>query len=199
MRRIGKAAIPAFVGALLATHAAAAAEDPAATRVETFCRAVLQTASRARNESPQAKAQHFRGLIEETFNLPVLAQFTVGETWSRLTPGERSGLLTALSNYTAARYAAEVDPNPRQHCEVDPNVVTRGPDKLVKTKVTDGKDADSVNYRLRAYDGAWKVIDVYYNGVSELATRRADLAGVLQSKGAPGAIAKLNELSSQLR
>jgi len=66
-------------------------------------------------------------------------------------------------------------------------------------QIVEPHDSSSVNYRLRQYSGAWKVIDVYYQGVSQLATERADFAGVLAAGGPPALVAKLNELTAKMR
>jgi phospholipid transport system substrate-binding protein len=41
-----------------------------------------------------------------------------------------------------------------------------------------------MNYRLRATDGVWRIIDIYLKGtVSELALRRADYTALLEKNG----------------
>ena len=42
-----------------------------------------------------------------------------------------------------------------------------------------GKAGVPISYRLRQSGGGWKIIDVFYrNSISQIATRRADFAGV---------------------
>ena len=179
-------------------NAAQAAEDPAATRVEGFCRGLAQAAKLGR-ASVQQKAGRLEPLVADDFNIPMMAQLAIGEPWSRMSANEREALTAALTRYTAARYAAELDDDTAARCTVDPRVDTRGPDKLVRTKVPDPDGPVSVNYRLRQDGGGWKVIDVYYNGVSELATQRADFAGVVRAQGAAGLVARLKELTAKMR
>jgi len=47
-------------------------------------------------------------------------------------------------------------------------------------------------------DGAWKIIDVYTEGISALALRRSDFASAIASGGAPTLIAHLNKVSDDL-
>jgi len=47
-------------------------------------------------------------------------------------------------------------------------------------------------------EGTWKILDVYSNGVSELALRRSDFAAAIASGGAPVLIAHLNKASDGL-
>lgn len=198
MRRtiLGLSLAVALAGGASASRAAQA--DPAAGRVESFCNGVIDTVKGLKGAGAQTRADQLRPLIEAHFELPVLAQFAVGQPWTSMTPAERTSVVSGLSRYTAARYAQEFDSYSGQRCTVDPAVVTRGPDKLVKTRVTEGGETTSVDYRLREYGGAWKVVDVYFKGVSQLATQRADFAGVLRTSGASGLVAKLNELTARM-
>ena len=53
-------------------------------------------------------------------------------------------------------------------------------------------------YRMRlASDGRWKVIDVYSDAISQLATNRSDYASTMNSGGAPALIQKINALAEK--
>lgn len=179
--------------------AAAAPADPAAGRVEGLCNGLLEAVKQAKSGGLQARAHRIQPLVDENLNLAVMAQFAAGPAWTKMTPAEHAGVEAALARYTAARFAQEFDAYTGQRCAIDPAVQTRGPDKLVKSQIIEGGESSAVNYRLREYGGAWKVIDIYYNGVSQLATQRADFASVLQSGGGAGLAAKLNELAAKMR
>ena len=56
-----------------------------------------------------------------------------------------------------------------------------------------------INYLMRQNGGVWQIADVYLNGtISELATRRAEFAGILRSQGINGLIGTLNAKADQL-
>ena len=195
-----RAAVAAFT--LLASAvspAAAAPADAAGARVEGLCNGLLDAMKQTKSGGLPARAHRMQPLVDDTFNLGVMAQFAVGPAWAKMTPAEHATVEAALGRYTAARIAQEFDAYTGQRCVVDPAVQTRGPDKLVKSQIVEKTETSPVNYRLREYGGAWKVIDIYYNGVSQLATQRADFAQVLQSGGAAGLTAKLNELAAKMR
>lgn len=174
---------------------ASAAGDPGAARVEALCGGVLDAVKQSKSAPLQARARRIQPAIEQGFNLDAMAQLTIGEPWTQMTPADRAGVVAALGRYTAARYAQEFE---GERCVVDPTVVSRGPDKLVKSQVLGGGETASVNYRLREAGGVWKVIDVYYNGVSQLAVQRADFAQVVRTAGAAGLAAKLNALTANM-
>jgi phospholipid transport system substrate-binding protein len=194
MRRLAKLLV--ISAAVLCAPSARAAADPAAS-VETFCSGIID-AVKAKGADAHARAGAMRPLVEKGFELPVVAQFAVGPPWSGMSAGDKAQVVSGLARYTAARYAKEFDRYTGQRCVVDRSVESRGPDRLVKTQVTEPGETTSVNYRLRQYGGTWKIIDVYFSGVSQLAVERADFAGVLKSSGPSGLTAKLNQLSAQM-
>jgi len=193
------AALVLLRGALSPAAASAAPTDPAGARVEGLCNGLLDAVKQTKTGGVPARARRIQPLVDDHFNLSVMAQFAVGPAWAKMTPADRVSVESALGRYTAARIAQEFDAYTGQRCVVDPAVQTRGPDKLVKSQIVEKAEASPVNYRLREYGGAWKVIDIYYNGVSQLATQRADFASVLQTGGAAGLTAKLNELAVKMR
>ena len=57
----------------------------------------------------------------------------------------------------------------------------------------------ALNYLLRDFGGAWRVVDVYLSGtVSELASRRAEFTGLLREGGAPRLEAELRRRTETL-
>ena len=181
---------------ILSTGAARAAGDPGATRVSSLCDGVLEAVKQSKSAGVQARAHRMQPAIEQSFDLEAMARLTIGEAWTQMSPADRTSVVAALGRFTAARYAQEFD---GERCVVDPSVVNRGPDKLVKSQVVGGGDSASVNYRLRESGGGWKVIDVFYNGVSQLAVQRADFAQVVRTGGATGLVAKLNALAANMK
>ncbi|MDE2488561.1 MAG: ABC transporter substrate-binding protein [Alphaproteobacteria bacterium] len=199
MRRMFAAAAIAAIGLAPFGVARAAPADPAAARVEALCNGVVEAVKDTPSGGLQARAHRIQPVVEQNFEISMMAEFAIGPQWAKIPPAQRTQLTAALTRHTAARYAQEFDSYTGQKCLVDPAVQTRGPDKLVKSQIVDPHDRSSVNYRLRQYGGVWKVIDVYYEGVSQLATERADFAGVLASGGAPALVARLNELTAKMR
>jgi phospholipid transport system substrate-binding protein len=113
---------------------------------------------------------------------------------------DQAALQKAYARYAVANWAKNFDNYSGQKLELDGPVVDRAPDKLVKTKLSGGGGSSvSLAYRMRQDGGAWKVIDVYYNGgISQLSTQRSDFASTLSSGGAKALITKLDSLTDKL-
>jgi phospholipid transport system substrate-binding protein len=182
--------------ALFAGSAHAAA-DPAANRVEAFDSALLDSM-----KAGGGVAERYRRLapvVERTFNLPVMTQFAVGPAWSSFTPAQQQAATAAFTKLTVASYAHNFSGYGGEKFEVDPNVVTRGPDKIVTTHLIRPHDGPvTLSYRMRAAGDGWKVIDIYYGAISQLTTRRSDFAASIAAGGAPALIAHLASLSDKL-
>jgi phospholipid transport system substrate-binding protein len=101
---------------------------------------------------------------------------------------------------TVATYASNFKSYDGERFVVDPNVETRGANRVVRTRlIPNGKDPVSLSYLMRQAGSTWKAIDVYYlNTISQLAARRSEFSGILRSGGADALQQKLRELGDRL-
>jgi len=139
-----------------------------------------------------------KAALDALFNVPVMAASIVGPNWNGMAQEQRVAVAAALRGYLLARFAHEFDDYGGEQFHIEPLVQTRGPDKLVRTTVTSRTgDATQLYYRLRSYHGSWRIIDVYYDGISQLSTQRADLAAV--AGDVPALIAQIQRATSAIR
>lgn len=193
-------ALAASLSALLAGAAYAQASDPAAARIESFDAAVIKTLQAGKAAGAAGRAKVVGPAVEQTFDLGYMTRVAVGPDWTKMSADDQAALQKAYARYAVANWAKNFDNYSGQKLELDGPVVERAPDKLVKTKLTGGGGSPvSLAYRMRQQDGAWKVIDVFYNGgISQLATQRSDFGSTLSSGGAKALVAKLEALTDKL-
>jgi len=184
---------------LAALSGNAAPTDPAATQVQTLIDALLKSMRAGSAESMTERYRSLEPVIEQTFALPLVTRLAVGPEWANFSPEQQQGVITAFTRFTIANYAHNFRDFDGQKFEMDDNVQTRGQDKIVRTRVIPAHDVPvSLLYRMHEVEGTWKILDVYSNGVSELALRRSDFAAAIASGGAPVLIAHLNKASDGL-
>jgi phospholipid transport system substrate-binding protein len=161
--------------------------------------ALLGVMKEARRLGPQGRFQKLEPTIGQTFDLPLMTRFAVGTSWSSLSPAEQQTLVRAFTRMTVATYAHNFDGYNGERFSLE-GVETRGPDKLVRTRLTSSSGSpNTLTYRMRQSGGGWKVIDVYYNGaVSSLLGQRSEYAATLRSGGAPALVKKLESRASEL-
>lgn len=181
----------------LATSAVAAG-DPATARIDSFDQALIATLKAGPALGAQGRYRKLSPIVEATFDLPLMTRFAVGPTWTAMTPADQQALVRAFARLTTASYAHNFDRFGGERFEVDPKVATRGPDRIVQSRlVTPGRTV-MLTYRMRQSGGGWKVVDVSYDGISQLATRRADFQSALASGGAKSLLTRLAALSDKL-
>jgi phospholipid transport system substrate-binding protein len=182
-----------------AAPAYAAVTDPAAMQVQTLNDALLKSMHAGAALSMTDRFKQLQPVIEKVVALPLVTRLSVGPQWASLPPDQQQALIVAFTRYTVANYAHNFRDFDGQKFAIDDNVSTRGQDKVVRTQIIPAHDTPSnLLYRMHEVDGAWKIIDVDYNGVSELISRRTDWAVALASGGAQGLVAHLNKVSDDL-
>ena len=191
--------------ALIATAAigsasvAADTTDPAVQKIEAFHATLLGVMKRGGKLGMEGRYKELEPQIEATFDLPVMTKFTVGPSWAKMEEAEHTALIAAFSRMTVATYANNFDAFEGQKFVVDPKVEVRNADYLVQSQVIPAKDKPvNLTYRMRNSAGVWKVIDVMFEHISELATRRADFSTTLASGGSAALVKRLNEIADDL-
>jgi phospholipid transport system substrate-binding protein len=190
------AALVAVSGVGLAGRTACAAPaDPAAAQIEGFDNALLDSMKNAKALGVRGRYRQLTPVVERTFDVATMTRFAVGPPWTGMSAAQQQALVDAFGRLTIASYAHNFDGYAGERFDLDPQVQTRGVDKVVVTRLVRKGDAPAViGYRMRQSAGAWKVIDVFYGNVSQLSTRRSDFAAPLASGGASGLLAHLNAL-----
>jgi phospholipid transport system substrate-binding protein len=182
-----------------APTARAAAADPAAAQVDAFDAALLSAMKAGKAAGVQGRYRALEPAVARAFDIPTMIRIAVGPTWSTIPPAQQQTLTEAFQRLTIASYAHNFDGYAGERFEVDPNVLTRGPDKVVQSKIIPpGAAPVVISYRMRQSGGAWKIIDVFYNGsISQLTTRRSDFSATLAHGGAPALVTHLNALADK--
>lgn len=187
--------------ATLAVHLANAADavDPTVVRIDKFHDALIATMKQGEALGTAGRFKKLEPEVDAAFDLAAMTKFTVGPAWTKMTEDEHKALIAAFRRMTIASYAHNFDVFKGQKFVTDPKVEARGPDRLVKSQVVpQGEKPVNLTYRMRKVGEEWKVIDVIYEFVSQLATRRSEFASPVQTGGAPALIKKLDDLSDKL-
>jgi len=134
------------------------------------------------------------------FDIPFMAEKSVGRYWKTADEEERQHLLKTFTEFTIANYAGNFDGYTGETFETLEEVESTHGTRLVRSRLNES-DGDEVqlDYRLRPEDGGWKIIDIYLNGtVSELALRRSEYSALIQREGFDSLIVALDEKITEL-
>jgi len=183
----------------LTGSAQAAVSDPAAIQVQTLNAALLKSMRAGSTLSMAERYKTLEPVIEQVFALPLVTRLAVGPQWANFSPDQQKALIAAYTRFTVANYVHNFHNYDGEKFEIDDNVLNRGDDKVVRTRIVPAHDVPvNLLYRMHQVDGTWRVVDVFSDGVSQLALRRSDFAAALASGGAPALIAYLNKASDDL-
>jgi phospholipid transport system substrate-binding protein len=192
-------AFAAFVLSAFLSAAAFAQADPAVARIEKFHEALISVMKEGPKLGAAGRYKKLEAEVDGLFDLAAMTKFTVGPPWAKMTPEEQKALIAAFRRMTIASYARNFNAFNGQKFVTDPKAEDRAPDRLVKGQVIPpGQKPVNLVYRMREGGGSWRVIDVIFEFVSQLATRRSDFASTVASGGAPALVKKLDEISDKL-
>ena len=183
----------------LSTPLLAQAGDPARAPVQALDAGLLQIMKAGKAAGQRGRVATIAPVVDRAFDIPLMTRLAVGPSWTTIAPADQTALVGAFRRLTASQYAANFDGWSGEAFAVDPQVESRGGDKLVRTTLTSPKGQPvAISYRLRDTGNGWRIIDVFYkNSISQLSTRRSDFASVLQSGGAKALVQHLDGLAAK--
>ena len=203
-RSLARTLILAACALLLAGAATAETAPPpdgAVRSVERLHEALLGVMKDATTLGYDGRYARLEPAIRELFDLPFMAEKSVGRHWKAATEQNQRELVDTFSRFTVANFAGRFDGFSGQSFRtlgVEPS--THGT-VLVRTHLDEpGDEGVALDYRLRAVDGSWRIVDIYLNGtVSELALRRSEYSALIQREGFQALLVKLGERIQDLR
>ena len=199
--------------AACAVLAVAGAGTAQAARVDpgTFIQALGDGAIAVIKEpgsSPGRRKRQFRELLSENFDLDAIGRFVLGRSWRAATPAQRREYATLFRTLILETYAVRFealretifarsgDDAGRIFEALRVRIIrvqrVNERDSLVTTEIgLPGRAPLHVAYRVRADNGALKVVDVIEEGLSLLVTRRSEFAAVVKRHGVAGLLDRL--------
>ncbi len=199
---VGKARMLGFAAvlSLMTIAPAQGAEAPASALIERFHETLIGVMKKAETLGFEGRYEKLAPAVKETFNLAFMARFAAGSHWKRLSADQQGKLIEAFSALSIATYADRFDGYSGERFDTLNEKQFRRNTRLVKTGLVKS-DGETIilNYLVGQRDGNWRVIDVHFKGVSELAVRRSEYTSVLKRKGFGGLIKTLEKKIDNLR
>ena len=157
---------------------------------------------------PDERKRHVRELLSENFDLDTIGRFVLGRHWRAATPAQRREYATLFRTLILETYALRLESFRKTifaRFGDDAGEVLEAlrvrilrvqrvneRDSLVTTELgIPGHAPLHVAYRVRADNGALKVVDVIEEGLSLLVTRRSEFAAVVKRHGVAGLLDRL--------
>jgi len=193
---------PAESGAPETESSTPSAESSAPTLVvDALHENLLSVMKNAETLGYDGRFEQLEPVIGELFDIPFMAEKSVGRYWKTVDEANRGDLLTTFGRFTVANYAGRFTGYSGQFFETLKEQESKYGTVLVYSRlVSENGETVQLNYRLRpAKGGGWKIIDVLLNGtISELALRRSEYSSLIKREGFAALMSALNERINDL-
>jgi len=192
-----------FLAFGIVSAGAPARADSATALIKRLNDTLLSTMQSAKKLGYEGRYDKLAPVIESTFDLNFMTQYSAGRHWRQLTAEQKKKLVEAFSRLTIATYASRFNGYSGERFRVLSEETPREGNRLVLSELvkSDGEPI-KLNYLLRETKEGWRVIDVFLKGtISELATKRSEYSSTLGNQGFDGLMAifeqKISGLTAQ--
>ena len=188
--------IPVFIAALLLGANAWAAAAPADS-VNAFHGALLDNMKHP--GACTARAQHLKPVIDKSFDVAFIAQRILRKHWSELKPEQQSEFITTLNDMVVTTYASQFKSFGGESFNLESTEDISAGNKVVHVTFKHG-DSTRFDYVMHAdVAGAWRIVNVIADGVSDLAIRTAQYDKLYQAQGYAGLLAYIKDQTAKIK
>ena len=201
------AALVGIAGAVLAlslARGALAAEPPVATdtpaaTIDSLHRGLVALSSEQPNADLAERYRVLEPLIEKTHDLSYIAEFALRRQWPALAEADRARFVAAFEKLSVMTYASRFKKVGADTFKRNGENAPESGRAQVQTAIVRPGEADiPLEYLLQQKDGAWRIINIVADGVSDLALKRAEYQRVLATGTIDDLIRYVDEQTSRL-
>ena len=189
---IRRVIFPAIFFALIAASSAVfAATEDAAQFVQRLGDQTIDTL-RAPYLTLDERRDQFRGLLSQGFDIPFIGRFVIGRYWRGATSEQRGDYMALYSEFFLNTYTSRLGESDGQTFVVTGARAANAKDVVVRSLLNRaGGQPFVTDWRVRNFNGRYRVIDVMVEGISLALTQRSEFASVARRGGLDGLLATL--------
>lgn len=140
----------------------------------------------------EQRESQFRDLLAHGFAMEFIGRFVLGRAWRTATPEQQQDYLTVFTEYVLKTYSRRLGGYSGEQFNVTGARAAGKKDVLVQTRIDRPSAAAIVaDWRVRQFDGQYKIIDIAVEGVSMAVTQRSEFAAVVSRNGLDGLVQAL--------
>ncbi len=185
IRRFSSLAVILLI-ALSPLPVAAGTLDDAITFVQNLGDNAIEVLE-APDTTPEQRRVEFRVLLDRGFAVETIGRFALGRFWRAATPEQQREYLRLFRLFILNTYASRLDDYSGQSFNVVKAHSIDDKDTLVNTEISQtNAEPLRVDYRVRAQQGDYKIVDVLVEGISLIRTQRSEFASIINREGFDG-------------
>ncbi len=148
----------------------------------------------------QSRYDKLAPVLTDAYNFPAMTRVIVGKSWTALSDGQKDLITEAFSRMSISTFAARFKDFSGQRFVIKGKKDgLRGSVIVENELISPDRDPVRLNYVLRQFSGAWRIIDVQLGAtVSELALRRSEYGSVISRDGVDALIGLLNNKIAEI-
>ena len=169
----------------------------AETLVETMAEEAFSSLAGEMEKSEREK--RFKEIMHRYIAFKGVAKWVLGRTWRKASKEQQDRYLELFERLMITTYAHRFENNSGEKLKISKTEIVNKLDALVFSKLSrpDAAKPLNVDWRIRANEGNYKIVDILVEGISLAKTQRAEFASVIRKNG--GDInALLDELQQRL-
>lgn len=134
--------------------------------------------------SQEQKANEFRKLLQDSFDLETIGRFALGRYWRTATPEQRREYQKLFREMVVQVYSERFKGYEGQHMETRSYRIDGDNDAIVTSFIIPKDDAEiQVDWRVRYKNSRYQIVDVIVEGVSMSVTQRSDFSSTILRGG----------------
>lgn len=135
--------------------------------------------------SDDEKKSKLTTIFADTMDMDWIGKFVLGQHWRTLADNEKIDYLATYRKFLISTYVPLFKKYNHQVIIIKSVKQSNNGQFIVTSEIdsSDKKGSYKVEYRLRYVDGNFKVIDIIGEGISLLATQRADFSSIISNGG----------------
>ena len=180
-----------LVAVLGAAGTARAAVEDAVIFINQLGNQAIKTL-RATDLTLDQRESRFRSLLNRGFDLNFIGRFVLGRYWRVATADQKSDYIALYGEYLLQTYSARLGGYTDESFFVIGARRANDKDIVVSTRLVRPSGLEiAADWRVRMFDGQYRIIDIMVEGISMAVTQRSEFAAVVQRDGIEGLLAIL--------
>lgn len=126
------------------------------------------------------RRQRVENIVFASVDFETVSRLVLARNWRRFSEEQRTEFVREFKSHLSRTYGRNIDNYSDQRLEITSDRAEARGDWTVRTRLRrSGAEAILVDYRLRANEGSWKIIDIIVEGVSLIANFRSQFQEIL--------------------
>ncbi|PXW90741.1 phospholipid transport system substrate-binding protein [Nitrosomonas sp. Nm84] len=169
--------------------------------IQNLQSALLQVMRESEQLGYEGRFKFLEPVIEQSHDLELIIKTILGATyWSQLDKDQKNLVIDTFRQLSIATYAGRFNQYEGEQFEVIEQRTLPHEQTLVRSQLTKS-DGGTVNfdYVLQQTEGRWRIVNILFDGVSDLAIKRGEYRAIMQRDGFQALIELLKEKISLAR